>query len=90
VKTPPGRDQLRLTKSAKRVRPQRLTKRQREVVDFIRWEGQITTREAGWRFGYRHPSAALAKLVDRGLLVHASRGVWKPARHRERLLPPAS
>jgi len=75
--------QLRFTTPVKPARVARLTHRQREVLAMVRWKGSATAQDVRG-LGYAHPTAALCRLVERGLVRRKRRGVYEATRHVER------
>jgi predicted transcriptional regulator of viral defense system len=57
--------------------PRRLTERQRALMNHVRWQGSIRTRDVG--NVYRDPSGALGRLERRGLIHRVKRGHWRLA-----------
>lgn len=78
----PGEDQLALSRPDVLVRKRRMTKRQQRVAFYLASNAghSFTTRHIGLSFGYSHPGAALAILVERGQAERVRRGVY---RHHE-------
>lgn len=72
-------DQLSLSRPDVLVSKRRMTQRQSRVAFFfaISSNSEYTTRQIAREFGYRHPGAALARLVERGQVERVRRGVYR-------------
>lgn len=68
------RPQLALSQPTRRVRAERMTERQHELVRLARAGDVVTTAQAVG-LGYQRPSAALRRLCHRGLLSPLLDGV---------------
>lgn len=74
-----GPRQLALTEPDVLVKKRRMTKRQSQVAFFfaVNSPREFRAKWVGKEFGYRHPGAALAILVERGQLERVRRGVYR-------------
>lgn len=90
--------QLRLTRPAKKVRMERLTRRQRALLDLLRapaeisaagtvaWRAGVEAARVGQLMGYAHPARACDRLVARGLAMKVRPGIYRARVIRERSL----
>jgi len=70
--------QLAITRPQREWNVHRLTEQQKGVLEWARLHGEVRPRELRRAHGYAHPTAALNKLVARGLLVRTHRGRYAP------------
>lgn len=72
--------QMTLVHPTRRVAMRRLGQRQRDLLTLLRTQGELTTDDVRHWLGYRDASAAMVRLVERGLARRTARGHYRPVR----------
>lgn len=80
--------QMSLVRPTRRVSMGRLGRRQRDLLLLLRTRGELTPAEVRRWMDYHDASAALARLVERGLARRVARGRYRPVRVGEAPLAP--